>query len=80
MGIMIGQGANGYFINSEKLKDFKKYYNKIKHYDYVNYHDDFYISYYFHLKNINVHFLKSESEVSIGHSRKIDALCEMKGK
>ena len=53
--IIIGQGSDSYFIKLELLNQFKEYYNIIKNYDYVNYHDDHYISYYFHLKrSLNV--------------------------
>ena len=49
--IIIGQGSDSYFIKLELLNQFKEYYNIIKNYDYVNYHDDHYISYYFHSFN-----------------------------
>jgi hypothetical protein len=49
--ITIGQAADLFFIKSNLLKNFLNYYNKIKDFDYINYHDDFYISYYFYLMN-----------------------------
>lgn len=56
--ITIGQGADGFFINVNKLNDFDNYYNIIKDCDYVNYHDDYYISYYFYIKQIPINFIK----------------------
>ena len=56
-GIRIGQGADGLFIKLESLNKFEDYYNIIKDYDYVNYHDDYYISYYFYLKQIRLEFI-----------------------
>jgi len=44
--INIGQGADGFFIKAELLDNFGKYYELIKDKDYVNYHDDYYISYF----------------------------------
>ena len=35
-----------------------QYYNDIKDYDYINYHDDVYISYFLHLKKIPIYYLK----------------------
>ena len=57
-GIQIGQGADGFFIKLETLNQFSYYYNIIKDYDYVNYHDDYYISYYFYLKQIQILYMR----------------------
>ena len=40
------------------LNKFENYYNIIKNYDYINYHDDYYISYYFYLKQIKIIHIK----------------------
>lgn len=55
--VLIGQGADGFFIKSELLHDFNNYYDIIKNYDYINYHDDFYISYFFYLKTIHIEYI-----------------------
>ena len=57
-GITMGQGSDGFFIRLELLNQFEHYYNIIKNYDYINYHDDYYISYYFHLKQIPIEYIK----------------------
>jgi hypothetical protein len=53
--IKIGKGNAGMYIKSNLLKKFIDYFNKIKNLDYVLYHDDIYISYYFYLDNIIVY-------------------------
>ena len=57
-GITIGQGSDGFFIRLELLNQFENYYNIIKDNDYINYHDDYYISYYFYLKQIQIEYIK----------------------
>jgi len=52
--INIGQGADGLFIKYNKLGKFNDYYNLIKKFKYINFHDDFYISYYFYLKQYKI--------------------------
>jgi len=79
MDIMIGQGADGYFIKLNQINEFEKYYNVIKNYDYINYHDDFYISYFFHLKKVNMNFIQYKSKIWESHNN-IEPLCNMKGK
>jgi hypothetical protein len=56
--VTIGQGADGFFIKLELLNKFEDYYDIIKKYDYINYHDDYYISYYFYLKQIPINYIK----------------------
>lgn len=53
--IKIGKGNSGMYVKSKLLKKFINYFNKIKNLDYVLYHDDIYISYYFYLNNIIVY-------------------------
>lgn len=48
----IGEGVMGFFIKSNILNEFKDYYEIIKSYKSIKYHDDFYISYYFYIKNL----------------------------
>ena len=57
-GINIGQGADSFFIKDNSLKDFFSYYNIIKEYDFINHHDDFYISYYLYLKQIEIKYIE----------------------
>lgn len=79
MDIIIGQGADGYFIKLNHLNDFIKYYDVIKNYDYINYHDDFFISYFFYLKKVNINFIQYKSRIWESHNS-IESLCDIKGK
>ena len=56
--IVIGQGADGFFINSNVLGRFEDYYDIIRIYDYIKYHDDYYISHYLHVTNISPFHLR----------------------
>ena len=79
----IGQAADGFFIKLGLLNKFEDYYNIIKEYDYINYHDDYYISYYFHLKQIPISFIKPPYNSLIyvqGASSNINSLVSMKDK
>jgi hypothetical protein len=70
-------------MKSTKLLYFLDYYEIIKHCDYVNYHDDFYISFYFHIldQEINIPTLPNSCLMYEGHKDTFtDALCEIKGK
>ena len=87
--LKIGQGADGFFIkvnnnsNSNILTNFLNYYNLIKDEDYINYHDDFYISYYFYLINKNIHYIKPPYDCLIYDLQPnsyIDPLCKLEGK
>ena len=80
-GVVIGQGADSIFIRLEMLNNFEDYYDIIKNYDYINYHDDWYISYYFHLKQIEIEYIKLADDSSIYTkqiSSDIDALLAMR--
>lgn len=57
--IKIGQATDMFYIKSNLLKDFMDYFNKIKNLDYILYHDDVYISYFFYLKKINFSEIKN---------------------
>jgi len=81
--ITLGHGVDGFFIKLNILSKFLQYYDVIKNEDYVNYHDDYYISYYLSLLNITVHRLLTpdNSVIYNCHSQTfIDALCGLKGK
>jgi hypothetical protein len=56
--ITIAEGCSCFFIKPSILSNFMQYYNDIKDYDYINYHDDVYISYFLHLKKIPIYYLK----------------------
>ena len=68
--IIIGQAVDAFFIKLDLLKDFWKYFQDIKHLDYVKYHDDIYITYYLWLRNNKVHGL--EKIFPNGSNKKID--------
>jgi len=81
--IQIGQGADGFFIKQNILSHFLQYYNVIKDEDYINYHDDFYISYYFHMIHKPIHFIHPPHNCLIydlSINSDIDALRYLKGK
>ena len=81
--INVGQGADGFFMKQNTLRHFLQYYNVIKHEDYIHYHDDFYISYYFHLIDKHIQFIQPPHycliyDLSINSD--IDALRLLEGK
>lgn len=81
--VTIGQGADGFFIHLELLNKFEDYYDIIKNYDYIHYHDDYYISYYFHLKQITINYIKPPYNSLIyteETSSSIDSLVSIKNK
>ena len=63
--ITIGQGSDGFLIQLKQLDRFLNYYDKIKQQDYVNYHDDFYISYYFYLMQKSITYIKPPNNCAI---------------
>jgi hypothetical protein len=82
-GITIGQGADGFFIKLNLLNNFEEYYNIIKDFDYINYHDDYYISYYFHLRQININYITPPYKSLIYNKQKnsnINALAMLQDK
>ena len=81
--IKIGQGADGFLIKLNHLDTFLHYYNLIKNQDYVHYHDDFYISYYFHLLHKPVQYIKPPNNCLMYKEHQntyTDALCKLSGK
>lgn len=81
--LTIGQGADGFFINLELLNKIEDYYDIIKKYEFIHYHDDYYISYYFHLKQIPINYIKPPYNSIIYNQEKsshIDALVSIKNK
>ena len=79
--IQIGQGADGFFIKQNILSHFLQYYNVIKDEDYINYHDDFYISYFFYLIKKEIYYIQLNCIVYDKHPHTyIDALYHLTGK
>jgi hypothetical protein len=79
----IAQACSCFFIKPSSLNNFLDYYNEIKDMDYVNFHDDVYISYYFQLKNIPLFHLRPFRNHCIYIFTKItrlDALHKIEGK
>jgi len=80
--ILIAQAANGFFIKLNVLSSFIDYYNKIMDNDILKYHDDFYISYYFHLLGIHlesIYYPNNTLIYDITYSSEIDALHNLTG-
>lgn len=59
--LKIGQGVDGFFIKPKLLKNIINFYNVINDYDIIKKHDDYYLSYYFHLNNISITHLKLDN-------------------
>jgi hypothetical protein len=81
--VKLGHGADGFFIKMNNLIKFTQYYDLIKDHDYVNYHDDYYISYYLYLLGIDIrHIIPPYNSIiySIHNDTYIDALCALKDK
>ena len=86
--IEMGQGADGFLIKLSKLhrfnyRSFYEYYQVIKNEDYVGFHDDFYISYYFHLMKVSIHCMKQIYGCCIYDTHSdtlVDALSKLEGK
>jgi len=53
--ILIGQCADGFFIRWKCLSDFLRYFEILENEDYLLYHDNYYISFYFHLLQKKIH-------------------------
>ena len=78
-----GQGADGFFMKLDTLNNFVKYYDIIKNHDYINYQDDYYISYYFYLLNKRIHNINPPKNCLIydlQRNSEIDPLNKIKGK
>lgn len=80
--VKIGQGVDGFLIKLSTLNHFLLYYNLIKELDYINYHDDFYISYFFHLINKSIEYIRlDQCVIYYKHSNTfIDCLNDIQGK
>ena len=77
-GVPVGQGVDGFLIRAKLLGSYLDYYNIIKSEDYLLYHDDLYLSYFFFLQGIRLTFIdfKSYTFKPMGW---IDALSSMTG-
>jgi len=80
--LQVGQGADGFLMQLKLLDHFLNYYDRIKDQDYVNYHDDFYISYYFQLfKQPIKHAAAPPGGIYAMHPNTFtDALCKLQDK
>jgi len=79
--IQIGQGVDGFLIKLSALDKFLTYYNLIQEQDYINYHDDFYISYFFYLIKKEIYYIQLGCIVYDKHPHTyIDALYHLRGK
>lgn len=81
-GFNIGQGVDGFFIKLNTLDKFLQYYDIIKEEDYIKYHDDVYISYYFYLIQKHLHHITAPNNCLIYNTQPnydIDALRNIGG-
>ena len=82
-GFIHGQGADGFFMKLDYLHDFNDYYAVIQDKDYVNYQDDIYISYYFHIKQFRIQKIPLPDNKLIweeNKNSKTNMLCKIKDK
>lgn len=77
--IPIGQGVDGFLIDVSLLDLFREYYDVIRTEDYVTYHDDLYVSYFFFLAGVELTFIPFKS-YRFRHMGWIDALSSIDGK
>ena len=78
--IIIGQGADGFFIKPNLLTGVLKYYNNIKDSIVLTVHDDFYFSFYFKEQNALIHKIPYTDIIYIKHQHSdIDALTKLDG-
>lgn len=71
--IHIAAAYTGFFIRESTLSQFSKYYDVFRELDFVNYHDDYYISFYFRLLKMRIHFIDNNPSVPLDSSR-VEAL------
>ena len=76
-------------INTKLLTHYLQYFEIIRTNEYILYHDDFYLSYYFFLQNIEIYNMYNDIEIQkknngwvyhMTDSCNIDALCNITGK
>lgn len=81
--ITLGSGMVGFFMKLSILDNFLEYYNIIKGQDYLQYLDDFYISYYFYLINtpiFGIYTPGNKPSYIYLHNFNVDALQNIKDK
>jgi hypothetical protein len=81
--IRIGKGADCYFIKLNTMNKFTDYYNLIKEQDYIFYHDDYFISYYFYLMDKYIYHINAPHNsliYSLHENSFIDGLHKIEGK
>lgn len=77
--LRIGQGVDGFLIQTKLLKSFLNYYNLIKEDEYINYHDDMFISFYFHIREIIIQKIESNKIMYTKYNNS-NSLLKIKGK
>jgi hypothetical protein len=81
--INVAQAADAMIFKYNIINNFLDYYDIIKDEDYLFYHDDFFISYFFYLKNKNIQYIPPPygSLIYDWHEfSKIDSLFHLEGK
>lgn len=76
--VLVGQGVDGFLMHGELLKDFLEYYQVIKDTEYINFHDDMYISFYFKLKKIIIHKVDKKETIYSNYNN-CEALSNLDG-
>jgi hypothetical protein len=74
------RGCAGVIIPIFLLNKLEEYYKKIKHDKQIIYHDDHYISHYFHLLGVNIERTNEYNETYMEQHCKVDELRNLTGK
>jgi hypothetical protein len=56
-GVKVGQGADGFFLRANTLGGFLPYFERLAQEDYLLYHDDFCVSFYYSLRLKPAHYM-----------------------
>ena len=56
-GVKVGQGADGFFLRANTLGGFLTYFERLAQEDYLLYHDDFCVSFYYSLRLKSAHYM-----------------------
>jgi len=56
-GVAVGQGADGFFLRANTLGGFIPYFERLAQEDYLLYHDDFCVSFYYSLRLKSPHYM-----------------------
>jgi hypothetical protein len=77
-GIIVGQGVDGLMIPFNLLRHFLSYYDKIKDNEFINFHDDVYISFYFKILGIQINSVNIDKTIYSSYNN-CDSLSEING-